>query len=286
MLPIGLCAQLACIWEATARKPGNVHRYRDFEDCTYVDFLMSAAAIAPVMEKAREQRVGQTVLDAIRATRSVVHCNTNLGIVLLLAPLATVPSGENLACAVDELLSHLDVEDTRLVYEAIRLAAPAGLGQVPEQDVASEPTVPLRDAMALAAGRDLVAQQYVSGFSEVLGHGVPTLLEALRRGRTLEQAIVLCHLSLLAEYPDSLILRKHGLNRALSYSHLARQVLKAGWPDFGEGERKLGELDAWLSSKNDPSNPGTTADMVTACLFVALRENKIPLPLTMLWSGL
>ena len=83
MIDAGLCAQIACIWEATARKPGNVHRYRDFHDSHYTDFLLSAAAIAPVMANACQRRVGVTVLDAVRATRRVTGTNTNLGIVLL-----------------------------------------------------------------------------------------------------------------------------------------------------------------------------------------------------------
>src|SRR5580700_8927822 len=90
-LSIGMCAQIACIWEATACKPGNVCRYADFDNLTYVDLLLSAAAIAPVMDGASGRRIGETVLDAIRATRKVVATNTNLGIVLLLAPLASVP---------------------------------------------------------------------------------------------------------------------------------------------------------------------------------------------------
>src|SRR5437763_9709962 len=94
MLPVGLCVQLACVWEATARKPGNVHRYRDFDDSTYLDFLLSAAASAPVLEGAAGRPVGETVLAAVRATRQVVRTNTNLGILLLLAPLAAVgPEG-------------------------------------------------------------------------------------------------------------------------------------------------------------------------------------------------
>ena len=61
MPDIGLCAQIACIWEATARKPGNVHRFRDFDDSSYLDFLLSAAAIAPILAKASQRRVGATV---------------------------------------------------------------------------------------------------------------------------------------------------------------------------------------------------------------------------------
>ena len=87
----GLCAQIACVWEATARKPGNVHRYCDFEDSTYLDYLLSAAALAPVLDRAADRRIGETILDAVRATRRVTRSNTNLGIVLLLTPLASVP---------------------------------------------------------------------------------------------------------------------------------------------------------------------------------------------------
>src|SRR6516225_6707189 len=96
MLSIGLCGHIACVWEATARKPGNVHRYCDFDDTSYLDFLLSAAAAAPVLDGAAGRPVGETVLAGVRATRGVVASNTNLGILLLLAPLAAVPRGTDL----------------------------------------------------------------------------------------------------------------------------------------------------------------------------------------------
>src|SRR6266566_2508619 len=132
MLPVGLCAQLACIWEVTARKPGNVHRYRDFEDAGYLDFVTSAAAIAPVLDAAAGRPVGETILDAVRATRQVARTNTNLGIILLLAPLAAAAPGESLRDGLRGVLGRLDVAGCRACYEAIRLASPAGLGRVPE----------------------------------------------------------------------------------------------------------------------------------------------------------
>src|SRR5262245_5324979 len=149
MPTIGMCAQLACIWEATARKPGNVHRFQDFADVTYLDFLTSAAAIAPVLDRAPTRRVGETVLEGVRATRQVVKTNTNLGVLLLLAPPATVAESQNLRRSVDKVLSQLDTADARAVYEAIRLAAPGGLGRVNEQDLAEEPTQTLREVMCL-----------------------------------------------------------------------------------------------------------------------------------------
>jgi triphosphoribosyl-dephospho-CoA synthase len=284
MLSIGLCAQLACIWEATARKPGNVHRYCDFDDLSYLDFLLSAAAVAPVLENAERQRVGQTVLQAIQATRQVVATNTNLGIVLLLAPLAAVARPQRLAAGLPHVLSGLTVADARDVYEAIRLAVPGGLGEVPEQDVRGDPTQTLREVMVLAADRDLIARQYVNGFREVLDDGVPVLSRALEQGSFLEPALITCHLHLMAAYPDSLIARKRGQAEASEAAHRAARVLAAGWPHTASSQATLAELDAWLRAEDHSRNPGTTADLVTACLFVLLRDRNINVQSRLLWQ--
>jgi triphosphoribosyl-dephospho-CoA synthase len=283
-LPIGLCAQLVCLWEATARKPGNVHRFADFEDVTYLDFLASAAAVAPVLETAGQRRVGDTVLEAVRATRRVTRTNTNLGILLLLAPLAAAGADADLRTGLARILGGLDVADARAVYEAIRLAVPGGLGRAPEQDVAEEPTQTLRQVMSLAAERDLVARQYANGFAEVFDDGVPALRRALERTPSLEEAIIACHLHLMACHPDSLIARKRGVAEAEEAARRARRVLELGWP-HGGGQTALAELDAWLRAEGHSRNPGTSADLVTACLFVALRQGIIPVPTQPPWTA-
>ena len=282
---IGLCAQVACIWEATARKPGNVHRCLDFDDAHYVAFLLSAAAIAPVVGTAAGRGVGRTVWEAVRATHRVVRTNTNLGIVLLLAPLAAVPAGEPLRTGVARVLADLDVADARAVYQAIRLASPAGLGRVSEQDVATEPTQTLAQVMALAAGRDLVARQYANGFREVFDEGVPALSRALDWVAFVEDAVIACHLHLMACCPDSLIARKRGPAEAEESARRARQVLDRGWPAHPAGRAALDELDGWLRADGHARNPGTTADLVAACLFVALREGIMALPSRLPWSA-
>jgi triphosphoribosyl-dephospho-CoA synthase len=277
MLDAGLCAQIACIWEATARKPGNVHRYYDFADCTYTDFLLSAAAIAPAMTTACQRRIGATILDAVRATRGVTGTNTNLGIVLLLAPLAAVPPGQELRCGVESILDRLDVEDARLTYEAIRLASPGGLGSAPEQDVRNEPTQTLRQVMALAAQRDLIAGQYANGFREVFDDGVPSVLAGLERTGSIEGAIIFAHLHLMTHHPDTLIARKRGWAEAEEAGRRARAVLDGDWME-------LSRFDAWLRAEGHARNPGATADLLTACLFVLLRENTITLPPRFPWT--
>jgi triphosphoribosyl-dephospho-CoA synthase len=285
MLRTGLYAETACIWEVTARKPGNVNRARDFADLGMVDFLLSAAAIRPVLDDATQCPVGITIAQAAHVTRRVTGTNTNLGIILLLSPLATVPEGQTLENGVEYLLSKLDVEDSRMVFQAIRIAQPGGLGRVPEQDVHDEPTRPLREIMALAADRDLVARQYANGFREVLDEGVPALVQGLRETRCLEEAIIFTHLSLIAQHADSLIVRKRGREEADVASRQARLVLDAGWPRTDVGRAALASFDDWLRAEGHGRNPGTTADLVAASLFAALREGIITLPSPWPWSG-
>jgi triphosphoribosyl-dephospho-CoA synthase len=283
MRSIGLCAQLACIWEATARKPGNVHRYADFADLTYLDLLQSAAAVAPILNGASLWGVGKTILESVKAARQVAKTNTNLGIVLLLAPLAAVPLSEELRKGVSRILQGLDLADARLAYEAIRLAGAGGLGHVPEQDVHEPPTKSLREVMALAAERDLIARQYANGFQEVFDEGVPALRRGLEETGCLEAAILFCHLHVLASHPDSLIVRKQG--PAEEASRRARSILALGWPKIAPSQEALNEFDRWLREDGHRRNPGTTADLVTACLFVLLRDGTIDLPPQFPWSA-
>jgi triphosphoribosyl-dephospho-CoA synthase len=282
----GALARVACLLEATARKPGNVHRFRDFADSHYLDYALSAQAIGPALDLATVRGVGGAVLEAVRATRAVVSTNTNLGMVLLLAPLAAVPEGFPIQEGVGRVLRGTTVEDARLVFEAIRLANPGGLGSAPEQDVAGEPTVTLTEAMTLAAGRDAIARQYANGFADVLGVAVPCLAAGLGRGQTLETAIVATHLTLLARLPDTLIARKRGPTVAAEASRRAEQVLDAGWPEGAEAVRRLAELDGWLRADGHARNPGATADLVAAALFAALRDGTIRLPIAPgAWDG-
>jgi triphosphoribosyl-dephospho-CoA synthase len=280
---IGHFTHLACLFEATARKVGNVHRYRDFEDLTYLEFVLSAAAIAPVMELAPSRSVGATVLCAVEATRAVVKTNTNLGIALLLAPLAATDNRVQLA----ERLAALTVEDSVLVYRAIRLAQPGGLGEVREQDVASEPTLPLRELMALAQERDSIAAEYVNGFESIFDLGVPALLDGYATMGSLEAAILHCQLNFLTEKGDSLLRRKRGDAENERLRNTAARVLALGM-GTASGMRELTQLDGWLREEGHSRNPGTTADLVTACLFVALRERRLtgsePFPWTA-WAG-
>ncbi len=275
MSDIARCVRLACLWEAKARKAGNVHPLAGFVDLKYADFVRSGEAIAPVLECCHDEPLGITILEAIRATRAVVHSNTNLGIVLLLAPLSKVEPNSCSRLGVQSLLNSTTVADARHVYEAIRLAVPGGMGKVEHQDVAAEPTMTLKEVMALAAGRDLIARQYENGFAEVFDEGVPALLQGWERFQCIEAAVLHCQVRLLALHSDSLIVRKSGLATAREVQAKAQAIENAGGLATPEGMRLYAEFDHWLRGDGHARNPGTTADLITACLFVALRERRI-----------
>lgn len=261
--------QAACVLEASAPKPGNVCPGRDFPDTSFPDFVLSALAIGPAFRDAATARVGRTIRRALEDTRRLVRPNTNLGLVLLLAPLARAaatgagPLRQRLACVLDALT----LDDARDAYAAIRGAAPGGLGGAPAEDVAREPTVGLREAMRLAAGRDSIAREYATHYDLTFGTVVPALVRARARGLGWLGAAVEAHLETLAAVPDTLIARKLGGDAARQASARAAAVLQEPEPLQAAA---LAVLDRWLRADGNRRNPGTTADLVGAGLFVAL----------------
>jgi len=279
-LSIGQCAALACLIEATAPKPGNVHRGADFADMSYADFCASAIAIAPAMDAAAGGlRVGAAILQAIQTTRALVGKNTNLGTVLLIAPLAAVTRAQSLLEGVRQVLAALNADDCRDVYAAIRLAQPGGMGRVRESDLFGPPPDDLMAAMRLAAERDLVARQYVEDFRLVLETVAPSIADGLARGWTVLDAVVHAQLRLMSRHLDSLIARKCGEAVAQQAADHAAEVLALGGPGDPAYEDGLADLDFWLRSDGHRRNPGTTADLIAAGLFVLLRDGRIPTPL-------
>ncbi len=273
---IDLLAEVACIWEVNARKVGNVYPGISFSDCGVVEFILSAAAIRTIFRWPGHSGTGWLVRRAVEETRAIVGTNTNLGIVLLLAPLVNaIQPGYPFRAVVSAELERLSVQDTQQVYEAIRSAKPGGLGDATEQDVRDEPTVTLLEAMKLAADRDMVARQYANGFADVFDFGVPAFVDALAQFDCVEAAIIDSQLRWLATYPDSLIARKNGIAVAEDVQRRATTVLQLGSLATPEGRAAGVALDKHLRSDGNKLNPGTTADLITACLFVALRENKV-----------
>jgi triphosphoribosyl-dephospho-CoA synthase len=267
---------LACLLEASLPKPGNVHRGADFEDLSLYDFQASAVAIGPAMDQAAAVgRLGQTVLRAIESTRAVVRTNTNLGMVLLLAPLACVPREEPLETGLARIYGALTPDDSHAVYRAIRMAQPGGLGKVQQMDLADRPPPDLLAAMASAAERDLIARQYTNRFQDLFSTCVPWLRDGLGGGLGLAETVAHTHVRLMHRFPDSLIARKCGLDVAAAAAARAGKVLDCGGPADESYRAAVADLDFWLRSDGHRRNPGTTADFVAAGLFVLLRNGLL-----------
>ena len=294
---VACAAQLACLLEVSAPKPGNVSPGHNFADLRYEDFLASAAAIGEPLAGAGSRGIGATVRLAVESTARWARSNTNLGIILLLTPLAcaaekgdgshfptrspgaVVPADDRLKMrpvpfslreAVRRVLEATTVDDARDVYAAIRRANPGGLGRAAAQDVANEPTRPLLEVMRLAADRDGIAREYATAFETTFGTGVPALERARSAGLSWDDAIVETFLTLLAAAPDTHVARRGGTSLAADISRRARIALKAGGVRSDAGRRALNELDCGLRDAHNTGNPGTTADLTAAALFVVL----------------
>jgi triphosphoribosyl-dephospho-CoA synthase len=268
----GWCAAIAGVLEATAAKPGNVHPGASFADLSHADLVAAAAAIAPAMERAATARVGRTILAAVSAARAAAATNANLGIILLIAPLAAVPDDTPLeAAAVDRVLAGLEADDAADVYAAIALARPGGMGRVGRDDVTGPAPADLLAAMRAAAGRDQIARLWASGFGPLFSGPVADLHAALAADTPILDAIIDCHLRQLAREPDSLIARKHGAAAAAAVSAQAAVILNAG---AVERPAAIAAFDAALRSPWR-MNPGTTADIVAAALYILLRTGRI-----------
>ncbi len=272
----------ACLAELDALKPGNVHRHAGGHGMTVVDFEISAKVSAPGVA-APGSRVGARVLSAVQATRAAVGQNTNLGIVLLCAPLAAAAErgAADLAVAVAAMLDDLDAADARDVFAAIALANPGGLGSDEEHDVRAAPTVALREAMAAAAGRDLVARQYSNNFAEVFGLGAQAYARALALDGDPAYAAEATYLAFLCAFPDSHIARKFGIEtaEAVRQDAAARSAMLS--PGRSEGRtRALAAWDAGLKTRG--VNPGASADLTVATLFAAylasMRDEELAAP--------
>jgi triphosphoribosyl-dephospho-CoA synthase len=280
---IGALVELTCVIEASAPKPGNVSPERPFADTTYEDFVASAAAIREPFNGAATRRVGETIRLAAEATSRCTGANTNLGIILLLAPLAKAAVGfvrmhdptreqdlQSLRSELEELLGETTVSDAVDVYQAIRIARPGGLGGADEQDVRDEPTVTLLEAMRLAADRDGIAREYATAFATTFETGVPALMRARAAGLAWRDAVVETFLTLVAAAPDTHIERRGGKRLALEVSRMAQEALAAGGVRSEAGRRLVDAMDGKLRDPRNLGNPGTSADLTAAAIFVTM----------------
>lgn len=268
----------ACLAEIHAFKPGNVSLASPGHGMSARDFIASAGAMAAVIAVPGAS-LGRRILSAIEATRSVVPFNTNLGIVLLCAPIAHAvveASGESgLRARLQAVLAALDVDDAVLAYQAIRLAEPGGLGRAERHDVAAVPSVTLLQAMREARERDRIACQYVTDYRDIFDTGMPAARRVLARRGSREWAAVTVYLEFLSRFPDSHVARKHGGEVAAAVSREAGLLVQAlgRASDPAQEMPALEAFDRQLKARS--INPGTSADMTVATLVAMDLEDSL-----------
>lgn len=282
----GWCAAAAGILEASAPKPGNVHPGVAFPDLSHADLVTAAVAAAEPLEAAPGQRLGRTIRAAVTASRAVTSSNANLGIILLIAPLAAADDGGAIGAeAVARVLARLTPDDAADVWAAIGVAQAGGLGSASKWDLRGPPPDDLLAAMDEARDRDQIARLWACGYEPLFAGPVADLRAELAAcgpvtgraaagravattpGPDFDTAIVRTFLRQLAREPDSLIARRHGAATAADVSARAAAVLAAG----SEWQTAALAFDRFLRSPRR-LNPGTTADLIAAALYVFLRR--------------
>ena len=274
--------QQACEMELQAFKPGNVSVYAAGHDMTVADFRISAKVSAEALCNS-DYTLGEKIYYAVQATKAAVACNTNLGIILLCAPLIQAMSeiklGITLKQALHQVLLTTTIEDADWVFKAITLASPGGLGRTDNQDVAEKPSITLTEAMRLASHKDRIALQYVSDYQDIFDFAVPIHYNAVRKSMHLEWAAVSVYAALLSHFPDSHIERKYGKQYsemvAARMSNVSSELSKADMPE--QILPLLYSVDQEFKAKG--LNPGTMADMTVATVFTVFLEEVINLTL-------
>ncbi|MBE0470565.1 MAG: triphosphoribosyl-dephospho-CoA synthase [Methyloprofundus sp.] len=268
--------QYACEVELQAFKPGNVSIYADGHDMTVEDFRVSAEQSAAPISNINYS-LGERIYYAVKATRDAVGCNTNLGIILLSAPLLMaaqkVQTADQLRVQLAEILTNTTVTDAMWVFRAIALAAPGGLGESKQQDVAQKPSVTLTQAMQIASDKDRIALQFTTNYKDVFDFLVLRYNLAFNQWGDAGWSAVAVFSAMLAKYPDSHIERKYGnLHTRMVMDTMALvddKLSEAKKPEQLVDYLKIIDTKFKLAG----INPGTTADLtVVTVLTVQLQQ--------------
>jgi triphosphoribosyl-dephospho-CoA synthase len=306
---VSRCLQLAVLLEVSAYpKLGNVHRTADFEETRYEHFLASAIAVGPHFEHAAKQgvlvhhgkigldrvRVGKIIKEAVVDVSSWQHGgNTVLGSIILLVPVAvaagiTFAAGEfsiqRLGKNIKSVVESTTPEDAVNVYEAINIAQPGGLGKAPKLDVTDaasrkkiiEEKVSLYEVFKISAPWDSISSEWVNNYQITFNIGYPFFVQQLEETKDINTATVHTFLKILSEIPDTLIARKAGKPQAEEVSAQAKTVLEKGGLTTPDGRNHLLKFDQKLRDHAHQLNPGTTADITSAVLALAILNGYRP----------
>ena len=301
---ISKCLELAILFEVSADKPGNVNLVVGFEGTRHEHFLSSAVAAAPSFELAAERGIafskGEIKVSDVGVGRIIKDCvanvnawqrggNTLVGTVILLAPIAVAagiaPTRDEHVFEIPKLRENLRLvvesttsEDAVNVYEAINIAKPSGLGKAPELDINDSNSVnrivkeniSLYQVFKIASQYDRVCSEWIGNYPLTFDFAYPRLMEQIKDTGDLNVAIIHTFLKVLAEYPDTFITRKVGIEKAREVSLMAKEILELGGLETSKGKESLREFDLKLRCSSNLLNPGTTADIIAAALALCI----------------
>jgi len=289
---LGTFVAAACLLEASSVKAGNVHPQANFDNMDYSHFRLSAAVIGKRVEQLFQSpiqidpcknitSVGDCIFEMAIATKQSVGVNTNLGTLILLGPLLVateklapnIVDDKELQRSVANVLSNLTTTDSEGVYKSIQIANPGGLGTSNQMDANKQPPTNVLEAMRFAHHKDDVAKQWVTNFETVfsLARRLRELIDAQKlESRNWLEAISSVQIEYMAANVDSLIARKNNLDLANEVRRRASQLLSIRSTSSSGYQQQWIEFDAYLRADGNRRNPGTTADLLAAALYVAI----------------
>ena len=251
-------------------KPGNVNLLSSHKDTKAQDYLDSAILSSEELFN-QNYSLGKRILESVNVTRSQVNVNTNLGIILLCAPVIQSYIDFNnldLREGIKKTLSTTSIKDTHDLCAAINISSPGGLGDSDMYDTASYPNASIKQIMDYSQEYDRISYQYSHNFSDIFDFIIPKLEFLNQRYESLDISLSLLFIEILAKIPDSHISRKFGDKIAKKTSNNAHDLLKIldreHDPDYLA--KALNNLDYEYKKKG--INPGTTADLLVASLMI------------------
>ncbi|MHA1273946.1 MAG: triphosphoribosyl-dephospho-CoA synthase [Promethearchaeota archaeon] len=298
------CASLASFLELAGwPKPGNVHRTKNFKNTRYEHFLAGIVAIQPnfkefcnrtykysinIGEDFSFVRLGYFFREAAKEMlKWQKGGNVLLGHILILAPLVAAAAiclkskkikYNNYILNIKKIINDSTVKDAQELYQAIKIVNPGGLGKVDKYDINDENSaiilkrdgITLKKIFELSKNIDLISSEYSTDFNIILNEGLPYYFEIFNQTNDINIATVNTYLKVLSEHPDTLVIRKSGIEAAIMISNRAKEIITMGGIMTEKGLKLTQELDDFLHEKKGKMNPGTTADIVAGIIFCAL----------------
>ena len=260
----------ACRKDIELIKPGNVNIKSPHSDTNAEDYLESSLLSSKELFKP-DYSLGERILNSIKITRSKIKTNTNLGIILLCAPIIHACIYFNnltMREGIKKILSSSTVKDTQDLCMAINISAPGGLGTREIYDTASKPTVSILEIMNHSASYDRISYQYSHDYSDIFDFIIPRLVFLNKKHNSLDISLSLMFMEILAKIPDSHISRKFDDKIAKKTSNNASDLLKILDREYSPDylADRLNNLDYEYKKKG--INPGTTADLLVASLMI------------------